>query len=194
MQITTPLIQIIVGSTRDERRGEPIARWLADLAAVRGDLTVELVDLGRLRLPFLTHATPPINAHARDGAALDWSRQVAAADGYIVVTPEYNHGYPAPLKNALDHLFSEWNRKPMAFVSYGASGGGIRAVEQLRQVAIELEMVPIRRQVAIPRVWAAIDDHGRLRQPPAEEATVLLDDLIWWATTLRAGRALPQAA
>ena len=95
-------------------------------------------------------------------------------------TPEYNHGYPAPLKNALDHLFSEWNRKPIGFVSYGASGGGLRAVEQLRQVAIELKMAPVRRHVAIPRVWEALDGSGVPRDPQVtEQARALLDEMAW---------------
>jgi NAD(P)H-dependent FMN reductase len=131
---------------------------------------------------------------SRDGAAHEWSQKVDAADGYVVVTPEYNHGYPASLKNALDHLFGEWNRKPIGFVSYGASRGGVRAVEQLRQVAIELDMVPIRRQTAIARVWTAISEDGELRQPPIDEAHALLDDTVWWATTLRTGRSVAQVA
>jgi len=192
--VDLPLIQIIVGSTREQRRGAPIARWLAGLAEARSDLAVAVTDLADLDLPLLAHASPPMNDSSRDGAAHGWSQVVAAADGFVIVTPEYNHGYPAPLKNALDHLFSEWNRKPVAFVSYGGSGGGLRAVEQLRQVAIELEMVPIRRQVAIARVWSAIDEGGRLREPPTDEARALLDDLVWWATALRGGRLLGAAA
>jgi NAD(P)H-dependent FMN reductase len=191
---TTPHIQIILASTRTQRRGEPIARWFTELAAARGDLSFELVDLAELSLPLLANASPPMSIQSRDGAAHQWSQKVAAADGYVVVTPEYNHGYPASLKNALDHLFSEWNRKPIGFVSYGASAGGVRAVEQLRQVAIELDMVPIRRQIAIARVWAAIDDTGALRQPPIDEAHALLDDIVWWATTLRTGRSVAQVA
>jgi hypothetical protein len=97
-----------------------------------------------------------------DAAQQRWAAQVARADGYVLVTPEYNHGYPAVLKNALDHLFSEWNGKPVAFVGYGGPGGGLRAVEQLRQVVVELEMVPMRQQVAIAGVYAAFDQDGRL--------------------------------
>jgi NAD(P)H-dependent FMN reductase len=190
----TPHIQIILASTRTQRRGAPIACWFTELAAVRGDLSVELVDLAELSLPLLANASPPRGIQSRDDAAHEWSQKVAAADGYVVVTPEYNHGYPASLKNALDHLFSEWSRKPIGFVSYGASGGGVRAVEQLRQVAIELDMVPIRRQIAIARVWTAISEDGELRRPPIDEAHALLDDIVWWATTLRTGRSVAQVA
>jgi len=183
-----PLIQLIVASTRLRRRGTPIAGWFASVAAARDDLTVEITDLAELSLPLLAEATPPMDATSRDPAARDWSDTVAAADGYVVVTPEYNHGYPAPLKNALDHLFGEWGRKPIGFVSYGAASGGARAVEQLRQVAVELDMVPLRRQVAIPRIWAALDERGVLRDPPITEAEAMLDDLVWWAMRLRAIR------
>jgi len=186
--MSLPLVQVIIGSTREQRRGEPIARWFAELAGARTDLDVAIADLAELQLPLLRHASPPMGQDSRDGAAQGWAQTVDGADGFVIVTPEYNHGYPAPLKNALDHLFTEWNRKPVGFVSYGASSGGIRAVEQLRLVAVELEMVPMRRQVAIQRVWSAIADDGQLREPPAEQAHALLDDLVWWAAALRAAR------
>jgi NAD(P)H-dependent FMN reductase len=187
--MTMPHILIIIGSTREQRRGEPIARWFAGIAEAREDLTSEVVDLAELGLPLLTSATPPMNPDSRDEAARDWSAKVAEADGFVLVTPEYNHGYPAALKNALDHLFSEWSRKPVGFVSYGAGSGGVRAAEQLRQVAIELELAPVRRQVAIPQVWAALDESGAPRDPGlADQAARLLDDMAWWGRTLRAGR------
>jgi NAD(P)H-dependent FMN reductase len=184
-----PHIQIILASTRDQRRGEPIARWLAALASARGDLTGELVDLAAFQLPFLTAATPPpASGEARDPAAREWAAKIASGDGYVLVVPEYNHGYPAAIKNALDHLFAEWSRKPVGFVSYGGLAGGVRAVEQLRQVAIELDMAPLRRQVAVARIWDAVGDGGALREPQDVQAQLLLDDVVWWARTLRGGR------
>jgi NAD(P)H-dependent FMN reductase len=194
MASSTPLIQIILGSTRDQRRGEPIARWLADLATDREDVNAELVDLATFDLPFLSGATPPMHPDSRDPAAHAWSETIGRADGYALIVPEYNHGYPAAIKNAFDHLFSEWARKPIGFVSYGAGGGGIRAVEQLRQVVVELDMVPIRRQVAIAGVWSAIGENGTLRQPPFNDAHALLDDLVWWAAILSGGRRAAAAA
>jgi NAD(P)H-dependent FMN reductase len=164
------------------------------LAGARGDLTCELLDLASFRLPFLTKSTPPMSPDSRDDAASAWAAKIASADGYVLVVPEHNHGYPASLKNALDHLFWEWNRKPVGFVSYGGLGGGLRAVEQLRQVAVELDMVPVRRQVAIHRVWEAIKDNGQLHDPRNAEAELLLDDIAWWARTLRAGRDSATAA
>jgi NAD(P)H-dependent FMN reductase len=189
-----PRIQIILGSTREQRRGEPIARWLAGLASARGDLSAELLDLAEFALPFLTLATPPMSPDSRDEAARSWAAKIASADGYVLVVPEYNHGYPAAIKNALDHLFAEWNRKPIGFVSYGAMSGGVRAVEQLRQVVIELDMVPLRRQVAIPRIWEQISDSGELRAPQDPQAHLLFDDLVWWARALRTARNSPAAA
>jgi NAD(P)H-dependent FMN reductase len=189
-----PHIQIILGSTREQRRGEPIARWLAELASGRGDLNAEVLDLADFALPFLTLSTPPMSPHSRDEAALSWAAKIASADGYVLVVPEYNHGYPAAIKNALDHLFAEWNRKPIGFVSYGGLGGGLRAVEQLRQVVIELNMVPLRRQIAIPRIWEQISETGELRAPQDPEAHLLLDDLVWWASALRAARETPAAS
>jgi NAD(P)H-dependent FMN reductase len=182
-----PLIEVIIGSTRGGRAGEPVARWLAELAAVRGDLTVVLVDLAAMDLPWLTSSTPPANDRREDGAQ-EWAATVAAADGYVLVTSEYNHGYAAPLKNAIDLLFSEWARKPVTFLSYGGAAGGVRAVEQLRQVAIELDMVPLRRHVAIPGIFRRLDEHRRLIDPPLIEAQLMLDDLVWWATTLAQAR------
>lgn len=184
-----PQVLVITASTRAERRGEPIARWFAGLASARSDLTVESADLAVLDLPLLRESTPPMRADSRDEEAEEWSRLAAAADAFVVVAGEYNHGYPAPLKNAFDHLFSEWARKPIGFVSYGAAGGGVRAVEQLRQVAIELDMVPVRHQVAIPNVWAALGADGALLDPPGEAAELLLDDIVWWAEVLRGARA-----
>jgi NAD(P)H-dependent FMN reductase len=184
----TPNILIVIGSTRIRPRGEPIARWLADLVSERDDLACDVVALASFRLPFLTSATPPMQPDAREEAAQEWATTIAAADGYVFVVPEYNHGYPAAVKNALDHLFSEWSRKPIGFVSYGGAGGGVRATEQLRQVAVELDMVPVRHQVAIARVWAAVDDNGELREPPVDDARLMLDDIAWWASALREAR------
>jgi len=189
-----PHIQVILASTRSERRGEPIAQWVHALASERQDMTSELVDLDDFDLPFLTSSTPPMSAMSRDDAARAWSAKIDAGDGYVFVVPEYNHGYPAALKNALDHLFAEWSRKPAGFVSYGAAAGGVRAIEQLRQVVVELEMVPVRRQVAIPRVWEAVGPDGTLHDRQDEAAELLLDQVAWWAQALREARELSQAA
>jgi NAD(P)H-dependent FMN reductase len=190
-----PHVHVILGSTRDGRLGEPVARWFHAIAAERTDLTAELVDLRDWDLPFLSTPVPPAMAPPTDPLTRRWGDKVAEADGYVIVTPEYNHGYPAALKNALDHVFTPWHRKPASFVSYGGPGGGLRAVEQLRQVVVELEMVPLRHQVSIPRAYLAFDDDGRLRDPwHADDAGRLLTELAWWATALRTARAGTEAA
>ncbi|MBI3966262.1 MAG: NAD(P)H-dependent oxidoreductase [Chloroflexi bacterium] len=128
------------------------------------------------------------------GSFARWGRVVDAADGYVIVTPEYNHGYPAALKNALDHTFVEWHRKPVAFVGYGGVGGA-RAIEQLRQVVVELEMAPLRHAVHIlPEVmWEALAAASPV--DPAvfasleARADLLAEDLVWWARALAAARA-----
>src|SRR4051812_3646504 len=112
-----PKIQIIIGSIREGRVGEPVARWFAALAAARADLSFELIDLRDWDLPFLAHATPPSRGYESD-LQRRWANKVAEADGYVLVTAEYNHGYPPALKNALDYVYAEWARKPVSYVSY----------------------------------------------------------------------------
>ncbi len=188
------IIAIILGSTREGRQGEKVARWLEGLARARSDFRTEFIDLGGWALPFLSSAIPPASPDYRPkGIVTQWSEKIAAADGFIVVTPEYNHGYPAVLKNALDHLYREWNRKPIAFVSYGGSAGGARAVEQLRQVAIEFQMAPIREAIHIAAIRKAFDEAGSPVEAEAlgERASVLFDQLLWWAEALRQARSRP---
>lgn len=188
----TPRILVIIGSTRQGRYGEHVARWLMRHLIERHDAEYELVDLRDYPLPFFDSPTPPKTGRY-EPQALPWAEKVASGDAYIVVTPEYNRGYPAVLKNALDHLYREWNRKPIAFVSYGASSAGYRATEQLRAVAEELEMIPIREQVGIPFVWRAVDEYGVLRQGDAVRATTqMVDNLLWWTRALNAARAADQ--
>ena len=118
-----------------------------------------------------------------------WSENVARADGYVIVTPEYNHGYPAVLKNALDHLYTEWTRKPVAFVGYGGLAGGVRSIEQLRQVVVELQMAPIRYDVVIPRARRVFADGAPADEVYASLANRMLDQLAWWARALKQARA-----
>jgi NAD(P)H-dependent FMN reductase len=183
-----PHIQVILGSTRQGRSGEKVARWFMSHAEARTDLEVELVDLRDWPLPFFDQQRPPMMGGYSDPLQQRWAEQIARADGFVLVTPEYNHGYPAVLKNALDHLFAEWNRKPVGFVGYGGPGGGLRAVEQLRQVVVELEMVPMRQQVAVANVYRAFDQDGRLADAEHldRQAGAVLDELARWTTALGA--------
>jgi NAD(P)H-dependent FMN reductase len=185
--VDVPHIQIVVGSIREGRVGEPIAQWFAGHAAQRTDLTTELVDLREWDLPFLTQPVPPMRGY-RDEITQRWAAKVAEADGYVFVTPEYNHGYPASLKNAIDHIYYEWVRKPVSFVSYGGPGGGARAVQQLRQVVVELQMAPLRQQVLVHRFWEHLGEQGFVGAAYEAEATALLDELAWWAGALKAAR------
>lgn len=154
-----PTILVIYGSTRQGRRGDRVVRWLMDRLASRPKAAFELVDVRALALPlFDAPVAPARGAIAPEAAA--WAAQVDRADGFIVVSPEYNHGYPAALKNALDHLYQQWVHKPAALVTYGGIASGYRAAEQLRQVFVELKMVPIREQVGlslVPGVAPSLD-------------------------------------
>jgi NAD(P)H-dependent FMN reductase len=141
-------IAIILGSTRPGRNGEAVATWVLEKAAARTDATYELVDLADYPLPHLDEAMPPAMGQYANEHTKEWAAKIAEFDGYIFVTPEYNHSTSGVLKNAIDYLYSEWNNKAAGFVSYG-SVGGTRAVEHLRLVAAELQMATVRSQVAL---------------------------------------------
>jgi NAD(P)H-dependent FMN reductase len=191
---TAPKMLIVLGSTRQNRQGEAVARWISERANARADARFELIDLRDWPLPFLQNPTPPA-LRRYDDTTQPWADKIGAADGFVFVTPEYNHGYPAVLKNALDHLYREWGYKPAAVVSYGVAGGGVRAGEQLRQVLIELRMVPVRDQVGVSLIGQAFDERGRARDERLERmALTMLDELVWWAATLRPARLLRSAS
>jgi NAD(P)H-dependent FMN reductase len=187
-------IALILGSTREGRVGDKVARWIHALAAQRDDMRVELVDLKDWPLPFFQYSKPPKLIENNYPSELErrWVATVEHMDGYIWVFPEYNHGYPAVLKNALDYVYTGWNRKPVSLVSYGGLAGGVRAAQQLRQVAIELQMAPLRDEVNIPLAMRAFDDSGQpLDASLAKRAGTMFEQLIWWSRTLRMGRQLP---
>src|SRR5262245_38676391 len=141
-------IGIILGSTRPGRNGEAVAKWVLDVAKQRTDAQFELIDLLDFNLPHLDEAVPPSMGQYSQPHTQEWARTIAAYDGFIIVTPEYNHSTSGALKNAIDFLFAEWNNKAVGFVSYG-SLGGTRAVEHLRLVAAELMMANVRAQLAL---------------------------------------------
>lgn len=157
-------IQVILGSTRQGRSGDKVAAWvMKELAHIPG-AEYELLDLRDYPLPFFDE---PVSPGSKPGEytheeAKRWSEKIKEGAGYILVTPEYNHGYPAVLKNALDYLYVEWNDKPVGFVSYGGAAAGARSVEQLTEVVRELHMIAVRDAVLIPLVWAAFDAEGAL--------------------------------
>lgn len=143
-----PKIQIIVGSTRPNRIGGNVAEWLYSLAAKQLDADFEIVDLADIKLPLLDEPFPARAGQYQNQHTLRWSEKVQEADGFVFITPEYNHGYSAVLKNALDYLYHEWAGKPVAIVSYGIQpGGGSRASGQLRQVVEELHMLTLPNDI-----------------------------------------------
>jgi NAD(P)H-dependent FMN reductase len=187
--MSTLKIKVIVASTRPNRFSEKPARWIFDLAKKRSDLDVELLDLRDYPLPFFEEPLPP--GLAKDAytnpVVVKWRDKVREGDGFIFVTPEYNHGYPAVLKNAIDYVYYAWARKAVAFVSWGGAGGA-RGVEQLRAVAVELDMAPLRQAVHIPNPWFIQDMSGIDTEANQQAATVLLDNLTWWTGALKAAR------
>ncbi|GAA3856866.1 NADPH-dependent FMN reductase [Streptomyces sedi] len=194
-------LAVILGSVRDGRFGPTVADWFTALAQERaggrGDIVVDRLDLADVPLP-LDMATRPGEAApevAEQLAAV--AGRLAGADAFVVITPEYNHSFPAALKNLIDWHFVEWQAKPIGFVSYGGVGGGLRAVEQLRTVFAELHAVTVRRAVSFHHPWNWFDDSGLPAAPKAcaEAAEGLLDQLAWWGDALRAAReASPYAA
>lgn len=195
-----PLIQVIVGSTRPGRFSDKPVAWLADRLGRRDDFDLEIVDLRDHPLPFYDRAVPPARS-LRDYPDEDVARlgrTIERADGFVIVTSEYNHGYPASLKNAMDNVFPEFNRKPVTFVGYG-NVGGARAIEQLRLVAVEFEMAPLRHAIHIlPELMIA----ARNADPFSPEVFSSLDqrldtvvaDLLWWTAALGVARAVSARA
>lgn len=185
-----PHLQFILGSTREGRKGDKVAQWVVEVAKNRSDFTSELLDLKEWNLPMFNDPISPSGGKYSYDYTKKWSEKISQGDGYLFITPEYNHGYSAALKNALDHLYSEWNKKPGAFVSYGGISGGTRAVEQLRLVLIELQMVPVRSGVFIPFIRDALDANGTPKNKEILEKQLngTFDQLAWWAELLREAR------
>ncbi len=190
--MTPPKIGIIISTTREGRFGDRAARWVADLAAGRTDIDTEIVDLRDYPLPFFEAAASPAYVPINTPEARKWADKIAELDGYVFVTAEYNHSISGVLKNAVDYLFAEPNRKPAAFVGYGAVGGA-RAVEQLRMIAIELDIVPLKKAVHInmePLLGLLREGKDFADYPYlAPTVVTMLDELAWYASTLKAGRA-----
>lgn len=183
-------IAIILGSTRPGRAGEAVARWVLDQARLRGDAAYELVDLAEVDLPHLDEPLPPALGRYAHPHTRRWAELVAAYDGYVFVTPEYNHSLPGSLKNALDRVYAEWNDKAAAFVSYGIDGG-VRAVEALRVVAAALRLADVGPQVSLG-LRTDFDGFGGAFTPGEHQGAALadlLDRLVAWSAALATVRA-----
>jgi NAD(P)H-dependent FMN reductase len=174
-----PKLTIVIGSTRPGRAGLPIAQWFAEHAREHGHFDVDVVDLAELDLPLYDEPDHPRLRHYVHQHTKDWSARVDAADAFVLVTPEYNYGYPAALKNAIDYLHAEWQDKPVGFVSYGGIAAGTRAVQQLKQVVTTLKMLPVVESVNIPFDPQFIDDDGGFGRSELTEraADDMLDEL-----------------
>ncbi|MET8144932.1 NAD(P)H-dependent oxidoreductase [Sphaerisporangium sp. NPDC005288] len=156
-------LQILVASTRPNRAGIPVARWIEQEARAQGAFDeVEVVDLAELGLPFMDEPHHPRLRNYLNQHTLDWSAKVDGADAFVFVMPEYNYGYSAPLKNAIDYLFHEWAYKPVGIVSYGGVSGGLRAAQMIKQVVTTLKMTPVVEAVAIPFVQQFVGEDGSL--------------------------------
>ncbi len=185
--MSTPTLMIIIASTRPGRVGLPVAQWFERRARTHGGFAIDLVDLAALNLPFMDEPNHPRLRQYTHQHTKDWSARVAAADAFVFVMPEYNYGFNAPLKNAIDYLQHEWAYKPVGFVSYGGISAGTRAVQMIKQVVTTLKMTPLFEAVSIPFVQQFIDEQGEVEANEIMEiaATALLDELQRMETALR---------
>ena len=189
------VISVVVGSTREGRFSEKPAQWILQHLKKRDGVDARLLDLRDFPMPFFDQPVPPAapgRAAFQNEVVQRWTAAIAHSDGFVFVTPEYNFGPPAVLKNAIDWVYPEWNRKAAAFVSYG-NAGGARGVQQLRETAIELQLASIRSAVHIPvaTLWAHYkggDVDAGLAEL-GEPAGAMIDDLLWWTSALKKARA-----
>ena len=193
---TKPKIALIVGSTRASRFADIPAAWILAQARARDDMEVELIDLRDHPLPFFDEVASNAWAPSQSAAAVAWQQKIAGFDGYIFVVAEYNRSITGALKNALDQAYVEWAKKPAGAIAYG-SMGGTSALQHLRTIAVELQMVPVRNAVHIGggdffRVHPGFGGSGNLADIEgaiAGSAKAMLDDVVWWAKATRAARA-----
>lgn len=178
-------IGIITGSTRPGRNNEAVAKWVYDLLKDKTEAEVELVDIVDYNLPLLDEPYPPAMGQYQNDHTKKWAEKIDSLDGFIMVTPEYNHGVSGALKNAIDYLFAEWNNKSVGFVSYG-SAMGVRAVEHLRAVSAELMMADVRQQVMLS-LFTDFEDMAKFTPDARHEESVntLFDQVVAWAKALK---------
>lgn len=185
-------VATIIGSTRPGRIGEAVGRWVHGIAAQRGDAEFELVDLADLELPLLDEPIPPSQGKYSKEHTKRWAAKVASFDGFVFVTPEYNHGISGALKNAIDFLYAEWNDKAAGFVGYG-SAGATRAVEQLRLVMAEVQVATVRNQVMLS-LRDDFEAYRTFRPREFHEAALggVLAQVVAWSGALRSLRERPR--
>ncbi len=196
--MTKPLLQIVIGSTRPGRVGLPVAEWFEPIARGHGGFEVEVVDLLAIGLPLLDEPNHPRLHQYTHPHTKAWSKTISRADAFVFVVPEYNYGFNAATKNAIDYLHLEWQFKPVGFVSYGGVAAGTRAVQMLKQVMTTLKMVTVFESVNIPFVTEFLDAERRLQanQVMEEAAVAMLFELQRWTEALaplRTGNPVPPA-
>ncbi len=176
--MTKPILQVIIASTRPQRIGVMVGEWFVEEAQQNGKFEVEVTDLRELDLPMMNEPNHPRMQQYQYDYTKNWSSIIERSDAIVFVFPEYNFGYTAPLKNAIDYLYNEWSYKPVGFVSYGGISGGLRATQMLKQVVTTVKMIPIMEQVGIPMVFNDIKDGKYVpTEIVSQSATVLLDEL-----------------
>jgi NAD(P)H-dependent FMN reductase len=185
-----PRLSIVIASTRPGRVGLPVGRWFEARAREHGAFEVDVIDLAELELPLMDEPNHPRLGRYTKQHTQQWSAMVDAADAFALVMPEYNYGFTAPLKNAIDFLHREWQYKPVGFVSYGGVAGGTRAVQMLKLVLTTLKMTPLFEAVTIPFVAQFVDDEGNFVPSETIEQSVapMLDELLRVSTALAALR------
>ncbi|WP_042429211.1 NADPH-dependent FMN reductase [Streptacidiphilus anmyonensis] len=183
-------IAVIIGSVRDGRFGPVVAKWFLEQLREHSDLEVDALDLIEVPLPMALPAFGAQPTGETAEVAKSVKERLAAADAFVVITPEYNHSYPASLKNLIDWHNVEWHAKPVAFVSYGGLSGGLRSVEHLRPVFAEVHATTIRDAVSLHNVWGQFDQNGDPTDPAGTNgaAKVMIDKLKWWADALKEAR------
>lgn len=194
-----PRVAVIVGSTRKTRFADKPAQWIFEQARARNGWDVELLDLRDFDLPLFDEVSSNLYVPSEDARAVAWQKKLGEFDGYIFVTPEYNRSITGALKNALDHAYVEWNRKPAGIMGYGATGG-TRAVEHLRNIAVELQMVPMRNAVHLQGAdFIAVHPMGANGPMETVEAHIapgakaMLDEMDWWLSATMAQHAADAA-
>lgn len=193
--MSTRTLHVIIASTRPGRVGPDIARWFATQVPADLGFQVEVVDLAEVALPMLDEPHHPADHHYVHEHTRRWSASVGSADAFVLVMPEYNTGFTAPIKNALDYLYTEWHHKPVGFVSYGMTSAGLRAVEMLKPVLIALKMVPVQDAVTVP-LRSRLDERGVLHPDEimAEAAQDMLVQLRQLTDALAAVREAAEVA
>jgi NAD(P)H-dependent FMN reductase len=180
-------LRIVVGSTRPSRKGIVLAEWITKLATENGQFDVKVLDLKAINLPFMDEKHHPRLKQYEHEHTKQWSSEIEGADAFIFVSPEYNYGFAAPLKNAIDYLFFEWQYKPVGFVTYGGISGGIRALQMIKQVVTALNMMPLVEAVNVPNFTKFINNENQFEatEEHVKTANAMFTSLADWSGAMK---------